>query len=325
MTPRWWVLVGMAGALASCDVLFPGSDPAPRDGGFDASVKILPPPATTCWSGLLPPQAEPRLPHAAVADICASARGSTGFSYPQPTTGDQDGRPFIVGRWIACSADLSFPLRPHAAVEFGANGRWRLFDADDTGALVPSAIRGSDGSYYLVGNGGLNVLDETRMSLGQRSVKFGVNLDALRFDDGAASTAIYARGLPSPQNGNDNSPSVADGSCSLVGDWDLPANPNPPGAPAATFSFDGVGNFVARPLGADVCSSPPMYGTYQLLFGAFQITTNFGFGACPWSGGASYTASFSSDCASVTTEARGDDCTGARGYFNGVTTMSRRP
>jgi hypothetical protein len=191
---------------------------------------------------------------------------------------------------------------------------------------MPPSAAGTTGTFYLLGSGQLDIVDDANTGTRLTWVSFAAGMDAARFGDGTgAPGSIYARTVPSALNGNDNLPSVSDGQCSMVGDWDLPANPNPPGAPAATFSFDAAGNFVGGPQGSDLCASHTMYGTYQLTPGWFQLTTNVGLGACQWWFSAAYPASFSADCASVTLTQMYDNCTGGRGYFNRVTTMTRRP
>jgi hypothetical protein len=305
--------------------------PEPRDAA-PAVVDAAPPPVTTtpdpaCWTGQLPPQAQPILPQAAVADACAAGAAATTWTFPSSgnMTSD-DARAFIVGRWAACSATVGFPAGPHAGLEFGANGRWRLLALDAVGALAPMTGDDTSGYYYQLGTGQLNVTGEKPSGTYSMRVVFAAGMDALRFDlSVASSNAVYARAAPSPQNGNDNLPTVSDGRCSMVGTWDLPANPNPPGAPAATFSFDGAGNFVGGPLGSDLCAGHTMYGTYKASPGWFQLTSNVGLGACQWWFTAGYPAAFADDCSSVTLTQMWDNCTGGRGYFNRVTTMTRRP
>ena len=67
-----------------------------------------------------------------------------------------------------------------------------------------------------------------------------------------------------------------------------------------------------------------MYGAYRLSPGWFQLTSTVGLGICNWDDHAGYPASFSDDCNRVTLMQMFDTCGGGRGYFNDVTTMSRR-
>lgn len=296
---------------------------APPDAG---RAEVLPPSNLACWSGQLPAQAQPLLPHSSVPEICGAEAEATSWTYPTDANPNADGRANVVGRWATCSTSGLFTVA-HDGVEFGANGRWRLLAADATGALVPMSGGGSGvtGYYYLLGTGQIDIADDATTRTRIAFLTFAAEMDAARFSDATGSaTELYARTVPSPVNGNDNLPSVSDGRCSMVGDWDLPANPNPPGAPAATFSFDAAGNFVGGPQGSDLCASHTMYGTYQLTPGWFQLTTNIGLGACQWWFAAAYPASFSADCSSVTLTQMYDNCTGGRGYFNQVTTMTRR-
>jgi hypothetical protein len=47
-------------------------------------------------------------------------------------------------------------------------------------------------------------------------------------------------------------------------------------------------------------------------------------GLCQWWYDAGYPATFDEGCRQVTLVQRFDNCTGGRGYFNGVTVMTRR-
>ena len=333
-------LIMMAVALGpvGCGGALTGAEPHP-DGGAphptrpDAlpgppDVTPIPVPDPACWAGQLPPQAQPILPLSTVAEACAAGAAATAWSFPSTDNamGDGDARAVIVGRWAACGTALGFPGPAHGGVEFGANGRWRLLAAASTGALAPMTGDGTSGYYYQLETGQLNVMGEGPSGTTYMHVRLAAGMDALRFEQSPASpTAIYARAAPSPLNGNDNLPTVSDGRCSMFGTWDLPANANPPGAPAATFSFDGAGNFVGGPFGSDLCAAHTMYGTYQLSSGWFQLTSNVGLGACHWWFTAGYPAAFTDDCGSVTLTQMWDNCTGGRGYFNQVTMMTRRP
>jgi hypothetical protein len=309
--------------------------PAPADAAVDRvdaagpiDATLIPIPDPSCWSGQLPAQVQPMRALSTVADACNAGASATTWTYPtMDASNAADDRANVVGRWAACSAGTSFPAGPHAGVEFGANGRWRLLASDGAGGLTPMTGDGTTGYYYLLGTGQMEIMGEGPSPIDVRFARFA-GADVLRFDqsqNGASMSPIYARTEPSPLNGNDNLPSVSDGKCSMVGTWDLPANPNPPGAPAATFSFDRAGNFVGGPLGSDLCAAHTMYGTYRVSPGWFQLTSNVGLGACAWWYTAGYPAVFTDDCNSVTLTQMWDNCTGGRGYFNQVTTMSRRP
>ncbi|HEX9295436.1 MAG TPA: hypothetical protein VF881_06360 [Polyangiaceae bacterium] len=151
-----------------------------------------------------------------------------------------------------------------------------------------------------------------------------LGLDALHLQSGSN----YARIDPSLLNGRDNPPPVTDGKCSMVGTWDVPSAPD---APAASFSFDEVGNFVGALLGSELCASHTMYGTYSLTPGLFELTTNIGMGGCAWWFGAGYTATFDGNCAHLMIRPMWDGCTGGRRYFdatyfdNYTTTLTKHP
>ena len=69
----------------------------------------------------------------------------------------------------------------------------------------------------------------------------------------------------------------------------------------------------------------PIYGTYRLSPGWFQLTSNVGLGVCAWWFTAAYPTQFDADCSHLTLMQVYDNCTGGRGYFNGTTTLTRRP
>jgi hypothetical protein len=285
-----------------------------------------------CWAGQLPAEAQPALPKLGVDGACELGRTTSDWSFPTTWTGtnamrNDDHRANIVGRWATCDAQ-GFTPKPHAGIEFGANGRYQLLARDPSGALGPTSppVRGY---YYLLGSGQLDVSDEN-LAEGTRIFRltFAPGEDTLRFEDSGlpAIQTIYARTTPSPSNGDDNVPSVSDGRCSMVGDWDVPPNEVSPVAPASTWSFDDRGNFVVGPRGSNLCAPPTMWGTYRLSAdGGFQIATNWNLGLCDWWFSAAYPASFDATCAHVTLQQRNDGCTGGRGYLNGTTTLTRRP
>jgi hypothetical protein len=241
---------------------------------------------------------------------------------------DGDARSVIVGRWLSCGA--SFDPLPNDGVEFGANGRWHLLEKDASGALVPlpSPSPYAHGYYYALGSGQLDVnmdVSDADASTGGRilSVRLGVGGDALMLGDSPMNvSSVYARVDPSPLDGADNPPSTSDGTCSMVGTWDVPASAS---APAATFSFDEVGNFVGGPAGSDLCASHTMYGTYWLSAGVFELTTNVGMGQCQWWFGTGFRTQFDSSCRQLTLMQVWDNCTGGRGYLNGGATLTKRP
>jgi hypothetical protein len=212
-------------------------------------------------------------------------------------------------------------------MEFGANGRWRLLVTDSSGALVPTKSRGSDaqGHYYLLFNGELVIRNNCG---GERFGLIALSPDgnALELTNTRSMSGgpYYARTSPSPNNGDDNLPATADGACSMVGTWDLAKTSS---SQAATFSFDAWGNFVGAPPGSDLCSLHTMYGTYYLSPGGFQITENVGMGDCQLWDGAGYSAAFDATCTHLSLMQVYDNCTGGSGrrYFNGQTTLSKRP
>jgi hypothetical protein len=310
----------------------PGSPTGGRDAAppLDGSPAIGPAPDSACWSNQLPPQVQPMLPQAAVADVCAAAAATpaTSWTLAVGLTQNADGRAFIVGRWSACGTENSgFSFIAHDGVEFGANGRWRLLALDASGSFVPVAGSSAAGYYYLLGSGQLNVTIDQTGGTRFSTLKFADGVDALQFSTSGNPPSVgnYARSTPSPLNGNDNLPSVSDGTCSMVGTWDVPAGTSPSGSAAAAFSFDAAGNFIGGAFGADLCAGHTMDGTYQLRPGTFELTSGVGLGSCQWWYTASYGASFSPDCSSLTLTRQTDNCTGGRLYLNGQTsTMTRR-
>ncbi len=238
-------------------------------------------------------------------------------------------RAHFVGRWATCGSSGSLSALPHAGVEFGANGRWRLLVADSKGALVPAASTDgtTGGHYYALASGQVDLTDDTMMSTRIFFARVSVGTDAVEFvpsDIGSTGTApsIYARTTPSPANGSDNPPSTTSGACSMVGTWDALATST---SAAGTFSFDEAGNFVGAGGNVDLCSSHTMYGTYALSSDLFWLTENVGMGLCQWWFGAGYPSTFDASCTHLTITQRFDNCTGGRNYFNGTTTLVKRP
>jgi hypothetical protein len=68
-----------------------------------------------------------------------------------------------------------------------------------------------------------------------------------------------------------------------------------------------------------------MYGTYRLSPGLFQLTTNVGKGGRDWWFDAGYTTTFDATCTKLALTQQYDNCTGGRAYFNGQTTLVKRP
>jgi hypothetical protein len=301
----------------------PGDAGAPVTGTFDPA----------CWANQLPAVPPPNLPASTTAASCqtAAAAAATDWSYPQDPAGTlKDDRARIVGRWSNCGTSGIWDV-PHAGIEFGANGRWRFLTFDANGNLVPMAptVTGASGNYYLLGTGQIDVgLEDPDSGYRNFLVSFSAGGDALRFEDQTSFPKVrdwfYGLTNPTELNGSDNPPPLADGSCTMVGTWDLPASAGAVPAPAATFSFDGAGNFVGGPAGSDLCTSHTMYGTYSLSPKYFEITTNVGFAPCQWWFWAAYPPTFDATCTHVTLVQHLDGCTGGRGYWNGTTTMTRR-
>jgi hypothetical protein len=304
---------GSAGAAGAIGGGTGGATQQPGDAG------------TPCWESQLPPAAQPILPVSTVAASCQAAATVTDWSWPDGSGNTTDDRGRVVGRWATCGTS-GITSVPHAGIEFGANGRWRFLAADANGNLVPMAatVTGASGNYYLLASGQLDLNGEDPAS------GYGIFFatlsggDALRLAmsgfNPTTGAFFYARTTPSPLDGTDNPPPLTDGACTMVGTWDLPAYP---GATAATFSFDGAGNFVGGP--SDLCSSHTMYGTYSLSPQWFQITTGIGMGPCQWWYWAAWPATFDATCTHVTLVQHYDNCTGGRGYWEGTTTMTRRP
>jgi hypothetical protein len=208
---------------------------------------------------------------------------------------------------------------------------------------VSANDRTTRGFYALLAtNAQLNIRDDAvadALRDGGSGRRFSVFVESLPAQEmmrlrGASSFSPgpYARAQPSPSNGWDNPPSLTSGACSLVGSWDTSETPTtgelapPQQRMPASFSFDDAGNFVAAPEeGVDLCTSHPMYGTYDLSLGIFQLTTNVGLGVCSLWLDAAYAVSFSTDCARMTTTMNHwDNCTGGRRYFNSPTTLVKR-
>ncbi len=281
-----------------------------------------------CWDDQLPPEVQPILPTASVSTSCAAAPKLMQWNPPVADGGilnDADARAAIVGRWMACSpGDRAFSSTPHAGIEFGANGRWRLLVADSSGAIVPTTSTGTEaqGRYYALATGQIDLHDNGFTSSSTEFITLSPDGNALQATLGPTADSFYARTSPSPNNGDDNLPSTTDGTCSMVGTWDLAMTA---ASPAGTFSFDALGNFVGGPPGEDLCMSHTMYGTYRLSPGLFQITENIGMGVCKWWFDAGYPAAFDATCTHLALQQYLDNCTGGRGYFNGETTLTKRP
>ena len=303
----------MAGALgAGCG----GQSSPPGAAGGSTSIdfpdasadSIFPPDASTgpvesdaCWASSLLPPDQPIPPHTTVTDACAigAAATSTDWLYPSAQTSTEDDRKYIVGRWAVCNMSI-FGLTPHAGLEFGPNGRWRMLATDaTTGDLVPMArLQTTSGYYDLLGTGHLTLVGElTGGGYHIYSVTFTAALDAIKLNDSADSaTEVYARTTPSPLNGADNPPPTSAGPCSLVGDWDLPPNTGLV-VPATVFSFDAAGNFVVNLATANICTSTPQATTYSSTYslspGVFQV---IGGSCAVWNLITPYKAVFDASC-----------------------------
>jgi hypothetical protein len=293
------------------------------------------PPGQPCWENQLPPEVQPMQPKLPVQDACKIASVETSWAFPGFVTtmgSDADSRALIVGRWIPCGGSTTWRGVTANGVEFGANGRWRLLTADEAGALVPMPLSNAKavGRYYALASGQIDIsYDDFTGGTAIEFISFagGAGMDGMRLiesDVAGAVPTIFARTTPSPLNGDDNSPSIVDGSCTMLGDWDVPANPVTPVEPAAVLSFDAQGNFVGGPANSNLCAAHTMYGTYRLSPGLFQLTTNVGMGLCHWWFDAGYPAKFDASCTHVTLVQMYDNCTGGRGYLNGTTTLTRR-
>jgi hypothetical protein len=312
-----------SGSTTAPDASTPG---APRPTGTTTpGTPGAPVQGTACWESQLPAEVQPIVPRATTAATCSAASAySQWVNYVGGDAGQGDVRDHFVGRWVACSGSGSLSPLPHAGVEFGANGRWRLLVTDSTGTLVPAGSNAgsTEGHYYALSGGQLDVSDQgsTRIFF----AKVSVGTDAVEFVGytGAGPGTLYARATPSAANGRDNPPSTTDGRCSMVGTWDAQVTS---ASPAGTFSFDEAGNFVGAGGSADLCTSHTMYGTYLLATGMFWLTENVNMGACSWWFDAGYPATFDATCTHLTITQHLDNCTGGRNYFNGTTTLVKRP
>jgi hypothetical protein len=190
---------------------------------------------------------------------------------------------------------------------------------------MDASVGGSRGYYYLLEDGFLKMTDESQLGGAPDFwLSFAPGMDALGvLDDNRELLATYARSAPSAINGDDNVPSVSDGTCSMVGTWAVPGNDRTPSVPPAWLTFDEQGRFSGGPLFDNGCPSHMMYGTYRLTPATFQLTSNVGMGLCSWWFTAAYEASFDGDCSHLTTTVFNDQCTGGRGYLNGTVTMTR--
>jgi hypothetical protein len=309
------LLVMMMGA--SCGDLTRIAEDLTRPGSGRGSAS---PTGPACWAGQLA-EVQPRLPGRTAAELCAAVAATTEWTNETRGTDPSfDARDRLVGRWVACG-ETGLRPQPHAGIEFGANGRWRLLAGDASGALVPAPAPGPTGHYFLLSRDQFQMTDEG-VGGAAHFVSWAASMDLARFEDTAGGArGIYARTRPSPLNGRDNVPSITDGTCSMVGTWDLAATEQ---SPAATFSFDEAGNFVGGPPGADLCAGHTMSGTYRLSPGLFQLTENVGMGRCDWWFDAGYPATFNADCSQLNLVQLHDNCTGGRGYFNGATVLTRR-
>jgi hypothetical protein len=186
----------------------------------------------------------------------------------------------------------------------------------------------------LAGNAQLNLRDDPMLDWvannsaptqgGSSFIDTVPTMEGMRISNGSAllPNGIYVRTAPSTTNGWDNLPSLSAKMCSLVGTWDTDAS----GKPAASYSFDDAGNFVAAAgAGINVCATHPMYGTYALGPGAFMLTQNVGMGFCSFWFSAGFTIGFNADCTRATMTTVFDNCTGGRQYLNDPTTLVRRP
>lgn len=191
------------GGTSFCDAAF---SPAVPD---SAAGTIVPPDASAgpvnsaaCWASSLPPPVQPIPPHTTVMDACAvgAAAASTDWAYPKDPAGTNgDERRYLVGRWAVCSQSI-FGLAPHAGIEFGANGRWRMLALDaTTGALVPmDRSQTTSGTYDMLGSGQLDLAAELGGGATIYPVTFTAALDAINFNN-PTSVLAFRRYLPSLQ------------------------------------------------------------------------------------------------------------------------------
>jgi hypothetical protein len=223
---------------------------------------------------------------------------------------NSDAKAKLVGQWASCQKG-TLVQRPHSGIEFAANGRWQLLGGSE-------AVAGPRGTYYFMNIGQLNTAsDDQNGSSVVSGVQFSPDGLALR-EEGH----VYVR-LPTPANyGSDNPPSITDGTCTLVGTWDSESVDQ--GAKPLSISFDALGNFVAGDVGADLCASHSMYGTYRLTAGFFELTQNIGMGLCDFWFSAKYPATFADGCSRMNLTQMYDNCTGGRGYLNGRSTLVKR-
>lgn len=263
-------------------------------------------------------------PNPEAACTLASAAAPAAWTTFGDTAEDGDNQAVLIGRWRACSAG-TLVATPHSVVEFGDNRRYQVLKADPMAA--GALIQVENAYFYLLASGQLDLRDDVAGHVATTLLSFLSGDQAFRVAGGPPAAAgsdagIYVRIPAAPDNGLSNAPSVSDGGCNLVGTWDSTRVSS--GDSAIALSFDGLGNFVGHPPGADPCTPTNQYGTYQLTPGQFYITSNVGFGRCAWWFTAGFGAAFENNCTQLTLAATFDNCTGGRGYLNGTTVLRKR-
>jgi hypothetical protein len=228
-----------------------------------------------------------------------------------------------VGRWLACGTTLSFGSVSGSSgavgLEFGGNGRWRELAQGPSG-LVP--LQGGRSGTTVVtttpGEGGQDAwvyfepdwADGTDWQFEQ--VALAADGNGLVFE--RTSPVAYARTDAAADNGDSNSPSVTDGTCSMVGTWDVTVQ----GKPVQTMTFDVDGNWFAGGAGGDPCTES---GRYELNSSFFQVTQAFP-PACLGGEGLSHFA-FDASCNSITLTGYADACEGTASPFWPSVTATR--
>src|SRR5262245_27727281 len=132
------LFVGMGISLAACGGQVEGTPggrtsppPAQSPPGDDAAAPRPPAnAAASCDDDLHPALLPARAPTLDSATACAA---TPTFARPSSVSETQSQ---IVGRWVACSGMAPLSSDPAAVIEFGGNGRYRVFSHDASGVLT---------------------------------------------------------------------------------------------------------------------------------------------------------------------------------------------
>jgi hypothetical protein len=167
--------------------------------------------------------------------------------------------------------------------------------------------------------------DKAPLRYSTGATEFSRDGQAFRYTSGGGfGASVYVRAPSTSANGRDNLPSLADGTCTLVGTWDSDIEDRMGHRRPLSISFDDAGNFVAAPGVVDLCATFSMYGTYGLSPGKLELTQVFGMTDCDFANDPRYTITFGDDCKTASTKLMTDGCTGGRFYFDEPTALVKR-